>query len=134
MDDGKYSSNFKPFQVRKPTRQHRQDKPPIKPKLSVTMNVESVLDRLDDLASRFPQTISCWKCDSALALEEHGYSWPIGPYVFFFPGVPGYFCDRCGEATFPNEILDELSQAVDKEVDSRQTAPPFVNPRRISAS
>lgn len=76
----------------------------------------------------FLQTVDCWKCEGKLKLQELPFSYPIGPYDFYFGIIPMYHCSPCDENYFPGSVLDEIQKLAEQELASLNPQPRFRNP------
>lgn len=105
-----------------------------RPKTIVPENVEELLDDLWQRQGDFPQFTPCGKCDAPLPLKEVAFTWPVGPYGFYFPGVPAYHCQSCSKTYFPEPVREALASCVERELEIRPPGPPQKNPLAVAFS
>lgn len=99
----------------------------------IVLESEPLYKELHRYQWQYAPTISCWRDQTLLHLEEAPVEWEIGYFTFAFGPVPVYKCGTCRDTHFPAHVLQTLSQSVDTRLQQLDTTPRFYNPNRIPA-
>lgn len=102
-------------------------------KFIIPQGVENLMVELhlEENVKEYASSCECFKCNQPLPLQDLKFEWPVGPFVFCFPRVPGYQCQKCDEMYFPEMVLSKVSELAEKELIRLAPQPRFKNPDAI---